>query len=154
MKIFNSEASVRINGNYGTTPDMSSIWVAGAGVYATGYTNGYSVNFNFSPSIPATFIGFELWTAFGDNGNRWSQIAALIGYGLNAGGASVSPNGQNYDWYAANGQNNGGNSLLWTFDGANRRVRIGTQMFDANATHLVYIRMICRYISYVTVSWT
>lgn len=153
MRIFNSEAGVRINGNYGTTPDMASLWVAGTGTFANTYTNNYDgLYFNFSPSIPATYIGFEVWTAFGDNSNRWSQISAILGYGLNAGGTSIAPNNQNYDWYTNNGTGQG-NALLTTFDGANRRMKFGLQCFEVAARQLIYVRMVCRYISYVTVSW-
>ncbi len=153
MRIFNSEASVRLNGNYGTTPDMASIWTGGTGIFISSYTINASVNFNFSPSIPATYIGFEVWQSFADNGNRWSMVSAIIGYGLNAGGTSIAPNNQNYEWYTNNNQNSAGNAMWQQFDGANRRLRIGSQMFEANATNIMCVRMVCRYISYVTVTW-
>ncbi len=155
MRIFNSEASLRVNGNYGTTPDMASIWFASAGSSVGGYTQGDFAYVNLSSSIPATFIGFDLRTQqqATSNNNSFRHVGAIAAYGVNAGGTSLSANNQMYEWYLYAEQGNSSTQLGITFDGTNRRFRFYFASTDYAMTGYCYIRVVCRYISYVTISY-
>ena len=159
MKIFSPSTEIRINGNYGTTPDMASVWFAGNGASIGGYSGANSVYVNLSASIPACYIGFDIKTRTSATQpgsgylHRWGMVSAIAGYGINAGGTSLSPNNQNYNWYTNNSENTPGNPLGLTFDGGNRRFAIGLGSVDSAMTHIVYVRVVSLYISYITISW-
>ncbi len=160
MRIFNSEAGVRINGNYGTTPDMASVWFASSANSIGSYNNGGVYCYvNLSSSIPATFIGFDMKVSCFPPSSAgyqfgFKQISGLAGYGVNAGGTSLSPNNQNFDWYTNNQEGGGINNPLGvSFDGGNRRFVWGFGSTDYNVTGACYFRVTCRYISYVTITF-
>jgi hypothetical protein len=159
MKIFSPSTELRINGNYGVTPNMSSIWFAGNGTSSGAYTNANSVYINLSPSIPACYIGFDIKTRHSATQpasgflHRWGMVSAIAGYGVNAGGASLSANNQNYNWYTVDGEGNAGQPLQLNFDGGNRRFAIGYNSIDSGMTQCVYVRVVSLYINYITISW-
>lgn len=155
MKIWSSSTEIRINGNYGTTPDMASIWFGGNGNSGGGYgTWRTSVYVNLSSSIPSCFVGFEVMAQGSNTGNNaWGQVSYIAGYGVNSGGTSLSANNQNYEWYTNNSEANIGQMSSLGFDGTNRRFGIGFFTLDYSVAHVVYGRVISNAISYITISY-
>ncbi len=160
MRIFNSEAAIRLNGAFGSTPDMASIWFASNGNVIGGYNNGgVHAYINFSPSIPQTYIGFDIKTAVipnqpGSGGAiAWRQISAVAGFGVNAGGTSLAPNNQNYEWYTGNSEGPSGGPANFSFEGGNRRIVWGYGSTDFSMVGLCYFRVTCRYINFVTITF-
>lgn len=159
MRIWTPSTQININGNYGTNPNYSSIWFAGNGNTAPSYTWITSVYINLSPSIPSCFVGYEIYAthmtdpASTPYSNEWGQVTYIAGYGVNAGGTSLSPNNQNYDWYTNNGENNPGQAASSGFEGGNRRFTIGCLALVYPKNHFVYGRVISNAIGYITISW-
>ena len=160
MRIWTPSTQININGNYGGLPAYGSIWFAGNGNVANSYSFVTSVYVNLSPSIPSCFVGFEIFSSTGSDPtatpyfNSWGQVTFIAGYGVNAGGTSLSPNNQNYEWYTNNGENNPGQPASIGFDGGNRRFGLGCQSIDWRKTHNIYGRVISNAIQFITISWT
>lgn len=159
MRIFNNSTEIRINGNYGTYPNSSSIWFAGAGRGVGSYQWLEQAYINMSASIPTTHIGIFVHAAIGARANpgqyfyAYSQWTAQYGYGVNAGGTSLSPNNQNGQIFTSNGEAYAGQPIGVLHDGGNRRFILRSLGYDYSHHVHYYIRVVSKDINYMTISW-